>query len=179
VSAASIAPFYAGWSLCNDELIAAIAHLSPEQLGIAIRKGWPIWASVSHVAGGRVFWLCQILGEPGAETTPFNDPSGFGWEDDLSHPRNAGELVGALRSTWRIAQHALDTWTTGMLAEEKPRTGPAGTRMHSRQSVIMRIITHDAFHAGEISHALGEHGLGGDGPNGPIDIWRGLSRPAP
>jgi uncharacterized damage-inducible protein DinB len=179
VTAGTIAPFYKGWSLFNDELITAIEDFTPEQLAIPIRKDWPIWASVSHLAGGRVFWLCQILGEAGAETTPFNDPTGFGWEDDLSHPRNATELIGALRSTWRIAQHALDTWTPEMLAEERPRTGPAGTRMHSRQSVIMRIITHDAFHGGEISHTMGEHKIGGDGPNGPIDMWRGLSRPAP
>ena len=36
---------------------------------------------------------------------------------------------------------------------------------------MMRIITHDAFHSGEISLALGSNGLGA------IDPWGGMSRP--
>jgi hypothetical protein len=36
----------------------------------------------------------------------------------------------------------------------------------------MRLITHDAFHSGEISLTLGSHRLGA------IDMWKGLSREA-
>jgi len=51
--------------------------------------------------------------------------------------------------------------------------------MHTRQSVLMRIITHEAYHCGEISLTLGKNGLGGrTSPNGPIDMWAGLSRVA-
>lgn len=42
--------------------------------------------------------------------------------------------------------------------------------MHTRQSVLMRLITHDAYHTSEISLMLGSHGLG------EIDLWKGLSR---
>jgi uncharacterized damage-inducible protein DinB len=166
--------FYRGWSLANDALIEAIAPLSPEQLRLEIREDWPIWASVAHVAGARVYWLCQVFGEPGAETTPF--PGDVGWEDDLAHPRRADELVGALAATWRIIAHALAAWTPDTLDQEARRVSGDHVRLHSRQSVLWRLITHDAFHSGEISRTLGRHGLGGDGPNGPIDIWRGLGR---
>lgn len=169
--ARNIAPFYEGWRLENDTLIAALEHLTPEQLALPVGSPtWPIWASASHLAGARVFWLCQIFKEPGAETTPFNDPTGFGWEDDLTRPRDAAELVGALRSTWSIVERTLATWTPESLTQEARRQGQGFVQVHTRQSVLWRMITHDAFHSGEISLALGSNGLGA------IDMWRGLSR---
>jgi len=173
--------FYRGLDLENAALIGAIKDLTPAQLALEVAPDWPVWASVSHLAGTRVFWLCQIFKEPGAETTPFNDPGGMGWEDDLTRPRSADELVGALESTWRIVARALATWTPDTLGREAKRVGPTGeVRLHTRQSVLMRIITHEAYHGGEIALTLGKNGLGGrTGPNGPIDMWAGLSRVAP
>ena len=43
-------------------------------------------------------------------------------------------------------------------------------QMHTRQSVLFRLVTHDAYHTGEMSLVLGSHGLG------EIDLWRGLAR---
>jgi uncharacterized damage-inducible protein DinB len=175
-----VAPFYLGVQLVNDALIGAIEDLTDEQLAITMgAPPWPLWASVAHLAGTRVFWLCHIFGEPGAETTPFADKSGVGWEDDLTHPRGADELVGALRSTWGIVDRALTTWTPDTLGREARREGGGTVRLHTRQSVIVRLITHEAYHCGEIALTLGAHGLGGKtGPNGPIDMWAGLSRAA-
>jgi uncharacterized damage-inducible protein DinB len=176
-----VAPFYTGWQLANEALVAAITPLTAEQLALPIGSAtWPIWASVAHVAGGRAFWLCHVFKEPGLETTPFSEHDFVtgGWEDDLAHPRRADELVLALTSTWKIVEHALATWTPDTLGREAKRVSARGeVRMHTRQSVIMRMITHDAFHCGEISLILGSHGLDGrTGPNGPIDMWAGLSR---
>jgi hypothetical protein len=42
--------------------------------------------------------------------------------------------------------------------------------MHTRQSVLYRMLTHDAYHTGEISLTLGSAGLG------EVDLWRGLAR---
>jgi uncharacterized damage-inducible protein DinB len=167
----SIAPFYKGWHLFNENLIEVIAPLTAEQLALPIGKPeWPVWASVSHLAGTRVYWLCQIFKEPGAETTPFKDPTGFGWEDDLTHPRSAQELVHALESTWRIVERTLATWTPEMLGKEMPRPVGGKVQLHTRQSVLIRMMTHDAFHSGEISLVLGNNGLGS------LEPWRGLSR---
>ena len=174
--------FYRGWSLANERLVGAIARLTPEQLGLEIRTAWPIWASVSHIAGARVYWLCGVFGEKGVETTPFDDGAGGvsdGWEDDLGHPRTAHELVDALASTSRIVEHTLATWTPETLTRESRRVRGDQVQYHSRGSVLWRLVTHDAFHAGEISLVLGAHGLGGELPNGPIDLWSGLGRAEP
>lgn len=174
---AGVARFYAGWRLANDALVTAIAPLTAEQLALPVGSAtWPIWASVSHLAGTRVYWLCHVFGEPGGGTTPFTDPN-MGWEDDLGHPRGADELVDALRSTFAIVEHALDTWTPESLTQSARRVRPDGQiQIHTRQSVLWRMITHDAYHAGEIALTLGTHGLHGTSPNGPIDLWAGLSR---
>jgi uncharacterized damage-inducible protein DinB len=173
LSTATIAPLYKGWDLFNESLIRALAPLTSAQLALPIGSPtWPIWASVSHLAGGRVYWLCHVFKEPGAETTPFTDPTGFGWEDDLAHPRSADELVHALESSWRIVERCLATWTPETLGQEARRTRGTVVQIHTRQSVLIRLITHDAFHSGEVSSALGSNGLGA------IEPWVGLSRVA-
>jgi len=170
----TVAPLYEGWRLFNESLVTALAPLSGEQLALAVGSPtWPIWASASHLAGARVFWLCHVFKEPGAETTPFADPTGLGWEDDLAHPRSAAELVGALTSSWNIVERCLATWTPETLSQEARRTRGTEVRIHTRQSVLMRLITHDAFHTGEISLALGSNGLAA------IEPWGGLSRAVP
>ena len=170
---AAVAPFYKGWDLINDGLVAALAPLSAEQLSLAVGSPTrPVWASAAHLAGARVYWLCHVFKEPGAETTPFTDPTGFGWEDDLAHPRSADELIRALRSSWMIVERCLATWTPETLGQEARRTRGAAVQIHTRQSVLMRLLTHDAYHCGEISLTLGNNGLAA------IDPWLGLSRVA-
>ena len=166
-----LTPFYDGWRKHNGRIVDAIRSLSDEQLKLrATPTYWPIWAIAAHTAGARVYWLCGVFKERGAETTPFTDPlSGVGWEDDESTPRGSAELVNALESSWAIIERCLSTWTPSMLNDEFTREIGGKTQIHTRQSVLMRLITHDAFHAGEMSEILGIHRL----PE--IDLWR----PAP
>ena len=167
----TVAPFYVGWQLLNDRLVERIASLSTEELAWTTSPGmWPIWALAAHLAGTRVYWICHVLKEPGADTTPFSDPNGEGWEDDLSRPRGADDLVWALRSTSAVVTAALQRWTPEMLAVEFPRVRAGMTQLHTRQSILWRLITHGASHTGEISQILGSHGQEG------IDLWAGLSR---
>jgi len=136
---------------------------------LAIRPspgGWPVWATVGHTAGMRAYWLCHVMGEPGAATTPFVDPSGMGWEDDLAHPRSAAELAAALDSTFRLVEGCLDRWAPEMLADEVQRNFDGGRQRHTRGSILQRLFSHDAYHCGELSQTLGIHGL----PQ--IDLWR-------
>ena len=164
----SIRPYYDGWQGYNARLIEAIRRLSFEQLQLrAAPDQWPIWATAAHMAGVRVYWLCGVFKEPGAETTPFPDPTnGLGWEDDEDRPRGAAELIGALETTWTLVAGCLERWTPEMLSEEFTREIGGKTQIHTRQSVIMRLISHDAYHDGEISQTLGVNGL----PQ--IDLWR-------
>ena len=169
-----VAPLFKGWQLQNERLVAALRPLTREQLALEVGSPtWPIWASASHIAGVRPYWLCTVFGEPGAETTPFAGMSDAGWEDDLSHPRSAAELVGALESTWRIVERTLATWTPESLGQEARRVRGGEVQLHTRQSVLLRLITHDAYHSAEISLTLGSAGLGA------IDLWRGLGRVVP
>lgn len=163
----SIRPFYADGTQYRSRLVDGIRDLTSDQL--ALRAGPdhdPIWALAAHCAGARVFWLCGILGEPGAETTPFPDPFADGWEDDLDHPRSAVELTVALETTSALIDRCLDTWTLDMLSVEFERWRGDVRQVHTRGSVLQRMVSHDAFHSGEISQLLGAHGL----PE--IDLWR-------
>ena len=164
----NIAPFFDGWRLTNDRLVKRIGALSGAELELRPAPDfWPIWATAAHVAGARVYWLCGVLQERGADRTPFADPNGDGWEDDLTHPRQAPELVFALESSWTIVEQCLDRWTSEMLQEEFRRERDGKIQVLTRQSVLMRMLTHDASHAGEISQTLGMHALNG------IDLFTG------
>jgi uncharacterized damage-inducible protein DinB len=162
----SIRRFYDGWQQYNERLVGVIRPMLPDQLQLrpALERA-PIWATVGHMAGVRVYWLCGVFKEPGAETTPFPDPNADGWEDDEDHPRSADELVTALETTWAIVDGCLDRWTPEMLSEPFTREYAGKEQIHTRQSVIMRLLSHDAYHCGELSQTLGILKL----PQ--IDLW--------
>ena len=144
-----------------------VSTLTDEQLAWrAAADQWPIWAILAHIAGSRLYWLATILGEPGAEHTPWPDLPADGWEDDLDHPRSAAELAFALESTYAILDRVLDTWTPERLDERVDRTFRDVVQRHSRASILQRLLTHDAYHVGEVSQLLGAHGVE------PIYIWR-------
>jgi uncharacterized damage-inducible protein DinB len=158
--------FYSMWPQYNRRLRDVVAGMTDEQL--AIRPGadlLPIWAAVGHTAAMRVYWLCAVIGEPGAEATPF--PDGMtDWADDLDHPRGGRELAEALDSTFAIIDGCLDRWTPDMLTDEIERHYGGTTQVHTRSSILQRLLTHEAWHAGELSQTLGIHGL----PQ--PDLWR-------
>lgn len=158
---------YDMWPQYNRRLREIVGDMSANQL--AVRPSpelWPIWATVGHTAAARVYWLCDVVGEPGAETTPFADALADGWEDQLDHPRSADELVEAIDSTFAIVESCLDRWTSDMLADEIRRAYAGSVQVHTRGSVVQRLFSHDAYHCGELSQTLGIHGL----PQ--IDLWR-------
>ena len=165
--ATPIRSLYADWTQYRGRLTGAVRNLTDKQLAISAGPGHaPIWALAAHCAGVRVYWLCGVLGEPGADATPFPDPwAALGWEDDLEHPRSARELVRALESTDAIIERVLDTWTPDDLDVPFERRYRDTVQVHTRGSVLLRLLSHDAFHAGEISQLLGLHGLPA------IDLW--------
>ena len=72
----------------------------------------------------------------------------------------------ALDSTWSIVDGVLDRWTPEMLDEMVERSYGDERQVHSRASILQRMLTHEAYHCGELSQTLGIHGL----PQ--IDLWR-------
>jgi hypothetical protein len=166
--ALSLASVYPDWPQYAARIRGGIGGLNADQL--AIRGGpehAPIWALAAHVAAMRMYWLCGVFGEPGADATPWPNPlTDPGWEDDESHPRSAAELTQALDATWTIVRNVLDRWTVDDLGRTVDRIGPRGDlQVHTRASVLNRACTQEAFHAGEISQLLGLHHLPA------IDLW--------
>jgi uncharacterized damage-inducible protein DinB len=163
----SIRLFYDRWPQYNRRITEVIGTMTDEQLTIRPSpEHWPIWAVAGHVAGTRVYWLCHVLGEPGAESTAWADPNAEGWEDDLGHPRSSAELVKALDTTFAIVDDVLDRWTPEMLGQEFERFYGDQRQLHSRTSVLQRLLTHDAYHVGELTQTMGINHL----PE--IYIWR-------
>ena len=52
-----------------------------------------------------------------------------------------------------------------MLEVEFERMWGETRQVHTRTSVLQRLLTHEAYHGGEISQTLGLHGLD------PVYIW--------
>jgi hypothetical protein len=163
----SAATLFPDWPQYAARVRDAVRDLTEDQLAISAGPGHdPIWALAAHTAGARIYWLCGVFGEPGAARTPFPDPlSGVGWEDDLSHPRTGAEVAWALDSSFDVVRDVLERWSVDELAMTATRTWDGVTQVHSRASVLDRMLTHDAFHAGEISQLLGLHALPA------IDLW--------
>lgn len=158
---------YGMWPQYNRRIADAVAPLTAEQLALrAAPDLLPIWAAVGHTAAMRVYWLCEVVGEPGAETTPFWDGETVDWADDLDHPRSADELVSGLETSFAIVDACLDRWTLDMLEDPIERSYAGRVTMHTRASVLQRLMTHEAWHAAELSLLLGIHGL----PQ--PDLWR-------
>ena len=163
----SVGSLYPDWPQYATRIRDAVKDLTADQL--ALRAGpehAPIWALAAHMAGARVYWLCGVFEEPGAERTPFPAPlTDLGWEDDETHPRSGAELAWALDSSWEIVRDCLAHWSPDDMERTAARLRDGVTQLHSRASVLNRLFSHDAFHAGEISQLLGLHHLP------PIDLW--------
>lgn len=163
-----VAEAFPDWTQHASRIRDAVAGLTADLLALQAGPDHaPIWALAAHVASTRVYWLCGVFREPGAEGTPFPDPlNGEGWEDDLSRPRSAEELAWALDSSFEVVRGVLDRWTMDDLGLTAGRRWGDTVQVHTRGSVLNRLFSHDAFHAGEISQLLGLHGIGS------IDLWR-------
>ena len=158
---------YPRWSRYNERLRDVVAGLTEKQLAIQPSpERWPLWATIGHLACQRVFGLCDVAGEPGAETTPFTNASyDCPGDDDLEHVLSAADLVAALDSTFRIVEGALDRWTPDMLTEPVRHKEWGEHETQTRGEVISRAFAHDVSHITELNETLSRTGL-------PlVDIW--------
>ncbi len=57
------------------------------------------------------------------------------------------------------------TTTPASIGQEARREIAGGFQLHSRQSVLLRLLTHDAYHGGEIAQVLDVHG------RAALDLW--------
>jgi hypothetical protein len=52
----SVGRYYEGWHIYNERIIEVVRDLSAEELAVRPAPDrWPIWATVGHTAGARVY----------------------------------------------------------------------------------------------------------------------------
>lgn len=166
--APALQTFYDGWAKYQALVIDSLGGLTSEQLGLRTAPHqWAVWQLAAHVAGARVYWFHDILGEGDAATrelfrvehttVPHLPLADAGWEDDEAHPRGAEELVDGLRRSWTLVEDCIRRWT----AEDLDASVVGSSRTHNRGWVVWHVLEHDLHHGGEISQILGSNGLPG------------------
>ncbi|QBD76085.1 DinB family protein [Ktedonosporobacter rubrisoli] len=154
--ALSLAPFYKGWDGYQHHLVTALAPLSAEQLTLGVASHLrSIGMIATHVIGARARWLHYAL-----KVEDEHLPALCNWDRADQPTRSASELVSGLEITWQIIQNMLERLTIADLEEVFHDTDDDGEEeTFTRQWVIWHLIEHDLHHGGEISFALGMHGI--------------------
>jgi uncharacterized damage-inducible protein DinB len=155
---AELKPFYDGWADQQRKLIETLRPLTPEQVQLRPAPGeWAIWQLASNMIGGRLYWLCFMLGQ---------DDRGVlskgidGWEDNPDHPRSAEEVIGALQLTWGVVDACLDRWNRDDLSVEVTKKDFWGRLVTITPGwVLWRLMSHEVHHGSEIALICRVHGL--------------------
>ncbi len=156
--------FYAGWAGYQQGLARCIAPLRRAELDLPTApQHWTIGMVAQHIIANRVWWFQIWMGEghPGLAPIAHWDPA-----DGVDQgPLEAAALVAGLEVTWQMIADALARWTpadldqifappTAMSDEERQASPP-----HTRGWIIWHVLEHEIHHGGELSLALGMHGL--------------------
>jgi hypothetical protein len=163
----TIRPAYSTWPKYNQRLRDVVAAMTEEQLALQPSpERRPLWATIGHTACQRVFWLGDVAGEPGAQTTPFTNAAyDCPGDDDLEHVLSAAQLVEAIDSTFRVVEACLDRWSVASLSEELRHPEWDDSWVHTRGFVLQRVFSHDVYHCAELNETLGMAGLA------QVDLW--------
>jgi DinB family protein len=162
----TVRAFYADWAGYNRRIVEGIRAFPPDALELRVPDSghWPVWRIVGHIGRARVYWLCDVFGEAGAERTAFRSKNNVEWVE-RGRPGSGGELADDYATSWSIVDGCLDRWTPGSLGEVRRAAEGEWAEVHTRQSILLRLIYHEAYHVGEINLALGIAGYE------PIDLW--------
>ena len=161
-----LATFYKpGWEHYQHALIQTIAPLSSEQLALSLGpQQRSIGELLDHLIGARYNWFHLWMGE-GDPTRDWND------DEATSEPPvyQADSLVALFEKSWHVISCALDRWTCADLEQLffPPASHQAWLRAqgleeapaHTRQWIVWHVLEHEIHHGGELSLALGTHGL--------------------
>jgi uncharacterized damage-inducible protein DinB len=163
--------FYEGWEAQQRMLLDSIRPLTPEQMQLRAAPGqWAIWQLGANMAGGRLYWLCYMLGEDDQglsrmfrvdhATVPGIDLQWAGWEDNEEQPRRAAEIEDAFLKTWGVVEACLGRWSLDDLRRQVTKKDAWGElRTITPAEVIWRLMAHEVHHGSEISLILRVHGL--------------------
>ncbi len=151
----ALTPVFEGWAQYQQHLTTAIAPLTPEQLTLQIAPHLrSIMMLAAHIVATRVWWFHFALQEGPDDLRPL-----VKWDIDGEPERTADELVEGLNRTWAMMQDGLTRWTQADLEAEFQRPEAKSSKTVTRQWIIWHVLEHDLHHGGELSFALGVHGL--------------------
>ena len=153
----SLSYLYADWDLHQRRLVKMIAPLTPEQLLLrSAPHMWHVSGMAAHIVGTRAFWIHQIMHEGPPEMAGW-----LGLDDRDESERTVERIVQGLNETWEMIAAMLARCTIADLDATFERVYPDRVKTFTRQALIMRVLTHDAHHGGEISQILGMHRVTG------------------
>ncbi|HEY7419466.1 MAG TPA: DinB family protein [Ktedonobacteraceae bacterium] len=164
--ASPLATFYKpGWENYQQAIIKTIASLSSEQLALPMGPHYlSIGELLVHMLGARTVWFSAWMGEENAAMAHRGESSESGVPE-------AAELVAMFEETWRVISSALERWTSADLEQlilpptsiqEWLRSrGAEEETAHTRQWIVWHVMEHEIHHGGELSLALGTHGVEG------------------
>ncbi len=193
----SLLPFYAGWGIYQQRLVAAIASLTGEQLALRnTPHHWSIGMYATHIVANRAWWFHARMGEGSDDLTPLElwDLGVCEGNVDPFHP--AAELVAGLEKTWQMIEETLARLIPADLEQVVAPLDDAARVRHAKlvepalqpyarmwldaarqsgergpavslQWIIWGVLAHDIHHGSEISTTLGVHGL----PVVELDGW--------
>src|SRR5258708_21828991 len=99
----SLAPFYAGWDVYQQHLVAALAPLTSEQLALrSSPQNWSVGMIAAHIVATRVWWFHMWMSAGNAELAALE-----ACDEDGQPTRSAAELVTRLRMSSHMIQNAL------------------------------------------------------------------------
>jgi uncharacterized damage-inducible protein DinB len=162
----SLVTFYKGWENYQQALVASIAPLSPEQLARPVAPHYlSIEGLLAHMIDARVSWFSGWMGEENAEMVHWRER----WNSGRPAVHEAAELVAMIEKTWHVISSALARWTSTDLDQLIPppashqawlqSQGLEEEPAHTRQWIIWHVLEHEIHHGGQVSLALGTHGL--------------------
>ena len=158
--------FYQGWGSYQKMLANVLSQLNAEQLALpASSNHWTIGMIAQHVIANRVWWFQNWMGEGQSSLAPIAhwDPADAQWTP-VDDPAT---LLSGLESTWKLISACLNRWgaadldqmfqpPSAMSQEERAMFGA-----FSRGWIIWHVVEHEIHHGGELSLALGNHGING------------------
>jgi uncharacterized damage-inducible protein DinB len=160
-----VAFYKEGWENYQQALVKTIASLSSEQLALPVAPHYvSIGELLAHMVDARISWFFEWMGEGDADLVP-----PYWYEEDRQAVYKMAELLAMFEKTWLVISSALDRWT---LADLQQSISPAASHQawlrdrgleeeqpHTRQWIIWHVLEHEVHHGGELSLALGTHGL--------------------
>ena len=129
----SLLPFYAGWGIYKQRLVAAIAPLTGEQLALRnTPQHWSIGMYATHIVANRAWWFHARMGEGSDDLTSLELWALGVCEGDVDPLHSAAELVAGLEKTWQMIEKTLARLTPADLEQVFPPLDEAERVRHAK-----------------------------------------------